>query len=252
MKRLHRLYLMLVMAWLLPAGLTCRPEPAAEPAAHPVREDSPPPQAIAEDAADAIELVFNLELNRQAYRRSDFGEPPQLAIWLENADGIIRTVWVSRSTGKGLWLGKVECPVSLPYWVSRYNRQTGTQGPPTFKQPVVDAVTGATPTTTLTRRVRVPAGSQWDYFLEVNVSGDYNADFERNRADGLPDPQENGQPSLIYRGAITAAAGFVSQPELIGRSDQWRPTDAINPDTSGITTAKELLGILTVTAEKPD
>ncbi|MBN2210564.1 MAG: hypothetical protein JW709_04135 [Sedimentisphaerales bacterium] len=235
---------------MLLLGLTCTPPPSDKLPS----EQTPEPSflSLSDDEANTVELVFTLELERSVYRDSDFGDPPQMALWLEDPSaGAIHTIWVTRSTGKGLWLGKIECPVSLPYWVSRYNRETGTQGPPTFKQPVVDAVTGATPTTTLTRRIRVPAGSRWDYYLEINVSGDFNEYFQRIRADGLPDPQENGQPSLIYRGCILASSSADSEPQLIGRTDQWNPTDQIIIDLSGITSAKDLLKSLKVTCTYP-
>ena len=97
------------------------------------------------DLASAL-LTFSLELNQKVYEYSDWGEPPQFAIWLEDADSSrIRTIWVTYRTGTGDWKGKVECPVALPYWVSRYNKETATSGPPTFFEPVIDAITGATP-----------------------------------------------------------------------------------------------------------
>ncbi len=205
-----------------------------------------PPDANEPQQADTMKpasalLRFSLKLNQRVYEASDWGDPPQFAIWLENADSSkIRTVWVTYRTGTGNWVGKVECPVSLPYWVSRYNRETQTSGPPTPLTPVIDAITGATPTQVFTVQAKVPPGGRWKYFIEVNVSGDFNVTFPSMRSNGTPDPQGNGQPSLIYQGWIEAIDGAYNIPKLIGRTDQWQPIAHIITDLEGITTAKNL------------
>lgn len=203
------------------------------------------------DSANA-KLIFSLTLNRDVYEDSDYGEPPQFAIWLEDAAGEnIRTVWVSYRTGTGDWAGKVECPVSLPYWVSRYNKETETVGPPSFREPVVDAITGATPKQDFTVRAEVPAGSRWRYFIEVNVSGDFNIQFPAYSSKGIPDPQGNGQPSLIYQGQIEAVDGASDTPELVGRTDQWQPVDHIIAELEDITSAKNIFSRIEVSCRGP-
>ena len=205
-----------------------------------------PQQADTMKPASAL-LRFSLKLNQRVYEASDWGDPPQFAIWLENADSSkIRTVWVTYRTGTGNWVGKVECPVSLPYWVSRYNRETQTSGPPTPHKAVVDAVTGATPKHDFTVPAEVPAGSRWKYFIEVNVSGDFNINFPSVRANGAPDPQGNGQPSLIYQGQIEAVDVAYNIPKLIGRTEQWQSVDYIIEELEGITTAKNLFSKIEV------
>jgi len=191
--------------------------------------------------SDFALLIFSLKLNQRVYEDSDWGDPPQFAIWLEDLAGDrIRTVWVTHRTGTGDWKGKVECPVSLPYWVSRWNKETGSIGPPTFHEPVVDAVTGATPKQELTVQAKVPQSSRWKYFIEVNVSGDFNADFPSRLVNGVPDSQGNGQPSLIYQGRIEAVDGASNVPTLIGRTNQLQSVDYVIADLQGITTAKNL------------
>lgn len=195
-----------------------------------------------------VVLYFSVDLNPDIYERSDWGEPPQVAIWLEDSVGKdIRTVFVTYRSATGDWMGKVSCPVALPYWFSRYNKETGTVGPPTYRNPAPHAVTGATPTLELTARTGVAPKSEWSYFIEVNVAGDYNRDFPSMLESGRPDPQGNGQPSLIYKGTIIAEPGSHSTPVLVGRTEQWSPTDTIIEDLRGITTAKELLGKIEVT-----
>ena len=211
-------------------------------------------ESIPVDSSDAsgdkpalATLVFSVRLNRDAYEASDWGEAPQFAFWLEDPQsGGGRTVWVTYRTGAGDWVGKVECPVSLPYWASRYQRETTRAAPPTIAEPVVAAVTGATPRQELKIETAVSDGSRWDYFFEVNVSGDFNIAFPSMRSNGAPDPYGNGQPSLIYRGQIEAVAGARDTPQLIGRTDQWRPIDYVIADLDGITTAKHLLSQIEV------
>jgi hypothetical protein len=195
-------------------------------------------------AGEEVSISFSLSLDRKVYDYTDYGEPPQVAIWLEQKEqkgtGKIKTVFVTHRTAKGEWVGKVGCPVSLPYWVSRYNIETGAKGAPTFKTPLPDGVSGATPKKELKVTAQVPKGGEWYYFIEVNVSGDYNRYFPSMTDDGVPDSQGNGQPSLIYKGEIKATLGQTSIPKLIGRTLQMDATSKIITDLTSITTARNL------------
>jgi hypothetical protein len=209
------------------------------------------PEPAGDLTPETVTLVFEVELNQRVYEDSTWGDPPQMAIWLEDAgDGSVRTVAVTRGTGAGDWEGKVECGVALPCWVGVYNRETGTDGPPTWNEPAADAVTCATPRTIWNVSSAVPRGSQWEYYVEVNVSGDYNVHFPNLSAEGRSDRYGNGQPSLVYRGSIEAVSGTMSRPELVGRTDQHAPVAEPTADLSGITTARELLKRIEVSCKK--
>jgi hypothetical protein len=206
-----------------------------------------PSQRLAVRNPKLAMLVFSLELAQNVYEQTDYGKPPQFAIWLENADtGQIRTVCVTYRMGSGDWVGKVECPVALPYWVSRYNVETGTKGPPNFKKPVADVITRATPIQDFNEFSEVEPNSKWYYYLEINVSADYNAAFPYRRPNGAPDLQGNGQPSLVYKGWIEAVDGACDEPKLVGRTEQWVSVDRIIADLNGITSAKELVSMFKV------
>ncbi len=195
-----------------------------------------------EAAPDLVTVTFRLALNVNVYQDTMWGDPPQLAIWLRSPDDEAeRTVAVTHRTGAGDWEGKVGCPVALPYWVAAYNRETGADGPPTFSHPAPDGVTCATPPAELVREARVPAGTRWEYFVEVNASGDFSADYPRMSIEGLSDTYGNGQPSLVYAGTIDATDGAASQPELVGCTDQYVPVDELTGDAIHITTARDLL-----------
>lgn len=201
--------------------------------------------------SETVCLTFQLDLNREVYEDSAWGDPPQMAIWLRNeTDGSVRTVAVTHRTAACDWQGKVECSVALPYWVGFYNQETGTQGPPTWDQPVADAITCATPRAALTVQSEVSSGTRWEYLAEVNASGDFNASFPRLSADGRPDRYGNGQPSVVYRGRIEAVAGRTSRPELIGRTDQHKPTNNLTEETGGITNAGQLINSFVVSCQR--
>ncbi|OHB77145.1 MAG: hypothetical protein A2Z25_24105 [Planctomycetes bacterium RBG_16_55_9] len=197
---------------------------------------------ISEAQKRTVDVVFEIDLNQEVYQASSYGKPPQMAVWIANPDDqSIRTVMVTYHAGACDWGGQVERAVALPYWVSYYNRQTGTSGPPTKEHPAPDAVTYATPKTHLTVVTRVPEGSCWNYFIEVNVSGDFNADFPKQPKNGHTDRDGNGQPSLVYGGSIEAVREAVSQPTVLGHTDQYEPTSKLTEGTGGLTTALELL-----------
>lgn len=189
-----------------------------------------------------LTLVFNLELDQRVCQDSSWADPPQIAIWIEHStEPIIRTVIVTHRTGAGDWEGKVECAVSLPYWVSFYNRETGTTGAPTYFYPAPDAVTCATPEQKLSARITVPTDSTWRYYIEVNVSGDFNTGFPAFMESGESDRYGNGQPSLVYGGTIQAVNGATSTPKILGRTGQHEAIGKLIEDIEGITTARALL-----------
>jgi hypothetical protein len=198
--------------------------------------------------AGTCTLLFSIHQEKNVYYRSDYGEPPQFAIWLEDPEtGKIRSVFVTRRTATGNFEGKVECPVSLPAWIGAFRKETGRNDIPSPAKPADMAITGATPKVPdFTTRVTVPAGSRWYYYVEVNVSGDYTPEFPALKSDGTIDLQGNGQPSVIYRGEIRSTPGEKSKPQLIGRTEQLYLSAEINPDLNGIHNAKEVFSKISV------
>ena len=189
-----------------------------------------------------VRLTLTMKIARDVWVMTGWSQPPQIAVWLEDPSGsTVRTLFVTHRTGAGDWRGKAGCNVSLPYWVGRYNVETATSGPPTFQRPAPDAITRPTPKASLVVTTLVPPGSEWRYFVEVNVSGDFNKAFPDVLSNGQPDEAGNGQPSLVYRGRIKATPGQRNTPKLIGRTDQLRAVSKLSDDLSGITTAKKLL-----------
>lgn len=194
-------------------------------------------------------LLFTIHQERDVYDQSDYGEPPQFAIWLENSEsGEIKTVFVTYRTATGNFEGKVECPVSLPAWIGAFRIETERDDIPTVKNPAYEAVTGATPQVKKFKtRAQVPEGSKWYYYVEVNVSGDYTAEFPEMNSDWTTDIHGNGQPSIIYMGEIMSNAGEMDTPQLRGRTEQLFLSTDIIPDLSGIGNAKDVFSMIKVT-----
>lgn len=125
-------------------------------------------------------LLFTIHQERDVYDQSDYGEPPQFAIWLENTTtGEVHTGFVTNNTGTGNFEGKAECPVSLPAWIGAFRRETGRNDIPSIQKPADMAVTGATPIVPdFSAKITVPEKTHWNYFVEVNVSGDYTSESD--------------------------------------------------------------------------
>ncbi|MHC4330567.1 MAG: hypothetical protein ACYSWW_20870 [Planctomycetota bacterium] len=210
-------------------------------------------RSLGTEQGERVALHFSLSLDPDIYKQSHYKKPPQFAIWLEDAAGAeIRTVWVTEKTGAGSWGARIVRPVSLPYWVNRWKKETSSSGAPKPGNPAVDAVTGATPAQDLACETQVSAGSRWYYYIEINVSGDYNDSFAAVSKDGKRDKNGNGQPSIIYKGQITALPSRRSTPQLVGRTDQFESVDRIIEDLEGISTAKEVFSKIEVTGKSYD
>jgi hypothetical protein len=194
------------------------------------------------EKTDTVLVEFQIRQDMDLIKHSLFGEPPQFAIWLEDAvTGRLQTVFVTYRSGYGEWVGKVECPAALPRWFEVFKAETGSTELPNFDRPASDAVTGATPRAEeFKTSVRVPYGSKWICWIEMNLSGDFNEvyrdhDIERR----MVDVYFSGQPALVYRGQITAMPGERVTPALYGESilDSDGQT-TVQPVSKSVTTAK--------------
>ena len=199
------------------------------------------------DTSMRVVLEFSMTVNQKVYQYNSYGDPPQIAIWIENINsGEIQTVWVTHCAGTNQWRGKVVCPVALPYWEYRHGLEKKSS-----QEEVINATTGATPRDGFfTVKTSVLHGSYWNYFIEVNAAGDYNEYFPYWSSDGMPDSEGNGQPSIIYSGSIQAIENDRNIPELLGRTDQKQPVTEIITNMNGIENARELIRDIQVISRK--
>ena len=193
---------------------------------------------------ERISVSFELELNQDVYLKCAFGDPPQLVVWMEHVRGDdscphggVRTLWVSRAMGQGIWKGKVKCDSCLPFWISRLKNDPKIKELPSFRYPLPDAISRATPKNRVTFEAELPCKHDRRYFIEVNIAADYNAEFSHLIQNSWPDPDGNGQPSLVYDGIIEIEPLQIGKPELRGRTLQVGTCDGLTLDTKGITTA---------------
>lgn len=197
--------------------------------------------------ASQVKLEMKITFLRNISSSTIYGEPPQLAVWIvEQSSNITKTIYVTRRTALNKWVGKLYCKVSLPYWeVSTGMREKSKS----LRKNNLDALTSATsPADQLIIESILDTGKVWNYFIEVNLSGDYNKSFPLYPKDVHIDTEGNGQPSLVYSGQIISKKGSSSTPRLIGRTFQTRVEDTLNTDLSGITTAKNIIKSVLVKA----
>jgi hypothetical protein len=214
-------------------------------------QDRAQPPAPAE-TPQGVHLRLTITQDLEVAAKTDFGEPPQIAVWLEPVpNGTPQTLYVSHRSGTGDWLGKSECPDALPRWFAAYRAEHGLkEGVPTPQNPLPDAVAQATPhRPEITIESQFPPGSRWRIWLEVNLSADYNDAFPAIDENGMDDLHANGQPSLLYTVDFTAAPGAQPVLALAARTVPNSLTAETSADLTGITTARQILARLDLRLE---
>jgi hypothetical protein len=166
--------------------------------------------------------------------------PPQMAIWLEAADGAyVETIFVTRRTGEQSWRkapgddisgSEITRPEALPVWSARG----------------ADASSTATPKSGFKANVSVERPYDLVIWLEVNHSADFNSaypvDAHPGQAGYSGGPWGSGQPSLIYRvdlEAVTAAGR--AELNLVGHGSPDGTDGLIYSSLEGITDAKSII-----------
>jgi len=179
-------------------------------------------------------------------KQTFFSVTPQIAVWLEDADGnLLETLYVTRKFALQKWgnpKGQEDNATfrisSLPYWMHKL-RAKGLASP-TKKSPLPDAITGASPKDSFTLHTKVPGDAKEVYVLmEVNNSFDENAQYPNKTDDAAT--EYNGQPSVVYRAKIDAQQAGQTPLTLIGHGS-WNGQDgSLTTDLSTLTTATKLV-----------
>lgn len=199
-------------------------------------------------------IEFRIYQNSEMIQFSDFGEPPQFAIWLEDPEtDRLQTVFVTRRSATGDWEGKAECPAALPRWFEVYREETGKDGLPTPDAPAPDAVTGATPTAgQFACRIEVEPGSRWICWIEVNIAADFSEKHPQyNEQTGIEDTHMSGQPSLLYRGEVEAVVGAQITPAPYGQTLPDTLRGEMKASLDDITTARDIFTSVEIRVIRP-
>jgi len=188
--------------------------------------------------------------------------PPQIAVWIEDLDGnYIETLYVTEKGGTQGWRGQpggspaetIRRPESLPCWSHRRN-VVYPDGlfMPTLEQPLTDAVTAATPKGDFRLDTKVPEDlTAFVVLVEVNSPGDYNDAYPEGVSLGSPDyTGASGQPSTIYAATVDLSSGADTWELVpIGHGSPDGSDGGIDPDLSGLTTAKDIISGITLAVE---
>jgi hypothetical protein len=199
-------------------------------------------------------IQIDIHQNKKVIYLSNFAEPPQFAIWLENpATKELKTVFVTHRVAKGDWEGKANVPVALPQWFKLFKDiKKSSEGSVQSKRSYM-AISGATPKGDyFSLRVEVEPGSEWICWIEMNLAGDFNDAFPEIDVKTLREDEfSNGQPALIFRSDIKAVEGMKFIPSIISQSTWNKGVVTIEPVSDGITTAKNVFDDIQISIIKP-
>jgi hypothetical protein len=199
---------------------------------------------------------------------------PQMAFWVEDARGkFVATIYVTRRTALQDWRAlpfqkrdHLKRPSSLPVWTHRHlgggilpiescthcHDRIKSAGKSYENDPVLDALTGATPRHGFTRVWQAPPGiTPGTYTVrgEINHSFDFNTTYKKNLLPGDPAFNDvSGQPSVCYSGTLVIGdkqSSCTLQP--VGHGHPAGSDGTVYPPDGTITTALDIVGNITVT-----
>ena len=186
---------------------------------------------------------------------------PLFAIWLADSEGnFLQTLYVSESIGTGVfkhvsreagrWMaGEIQRPAALPYWTHQRNirNEAGTLLP-TPKEPVPDAYTGATPSSSFVFYLYTdkPLNGTYTLFLELNQSWDWNEYWTNNK---FPDDNEyktSSQPALVYVTKLDANSLEETELKPVGYSHYSGKDGKLYNNLNTLSTALKITKKITV------
>ncbi|HOJ79205.1 MAG TPA: hypothetical protein PL158_14080 [Bacillota bacterium] len=178
---------------------------------------------------------------------------PQLAIWLEDETGkYIDTILVTKKSAKSSW-GNVRRPEALPIWSHKRGvRYSDGLYMPDRKNPLPDAVTGATAKGSFVKTWVVPSSiKDGDYRLKVEVNCSF--DFNETYQDKLPKNHSNynlvsGQPSLLWEGKVSIGKEFTTKLKIVGHGHPAGKDGTVFSDLSGIDSSITIINSITASS----
>lgn len=181
---------------------------------------------------------------------------PQIAIWTEDLEGnFLSTIYVSKRLATQSWIaaGGNRRKEALPCWSFAQGKQYADGFYlPTKKEPLPDAVTGATPKGSFRANLQMNEGmKQFVVKCEFNHSTDFNEhypiDARQGDANYSGGKMGSGQPAIVYQTVVDLDSGKKEfKGELIGHSSPDGSDGKIYPDTSKLTTALDIVKEITI------
>jgi hypothetical protein len=199
-------------------------------------------------------IQIDIHQNKKIIHLSNFAEPPQFAIWLENpVTKELRTVFVTHRVAKSDWEGKANVPVALPLWFKLFREDKSSGDAVATKKKSDMAITGATPKSDyFSIRVEVEPGSEWICWIEMNLAGDFNDAYPEIDLKTLREDEfSNGQPALIFKTRVKAIQDMKFTPELVSQSTWTKGVVKVEPVGDGITTAKNVFDDIRISVIRP-
>ena len=199
-------------------------------------------------------IQVDIHQDKKIIHLSNFAEPPQFAIWLENpSTKELKTVFVTHRVAKGDWEGKASVPVALPLWYQLFRGGKNNQEAAPQNKRSDMAITGATPKGDyFSLRIEVEPGSEWICWIEMNLAGDFNDAFPEVDLKTLREDEfSNGQPALVFRADVKANEGLKFTPVITSQSTWVNGVVDVEPVNEGITTAKKVFDDISISVIKP-
>lgn len=199
-------------------------------------------------------IQIDIHQNKELIHLSTFAEPPQFAIWLENAvTRELKHVFVTHRVAAGDWEGKANVPVALPQWFRLFKGKENTLQSTGSGKGEDLVVSGATPKMDyFSIRVEVKPESEWICWIEMNLAGDFNEAYpEFDSKYFLEDEFGNGQPALLFRAEVRAVEQTNYNPVITAQSVWDAGSVRVEPVNNGITTARYVFDTINISVIRP-
>ena len=176
--------------------------------------------------------------------------PPQFAVWLTDLDtNYVGTIFCTHKIAREGWIANKgnRRKEALPFWC--HNRGVVYSDGlylPTKSNPLVDGLTGATPTGDYFVKVSPTQNSTYLIFAEFNHSVDFNSYYKENSPQGSfyysGGSEGSGQPALVYCARIDLnSAQDYRELQLIGHSSPDGSNGNLYANLNEITSAKNII-----------
>ncbi|MCU0376866.1 MAG: hypothetical protein MUC78_01265 [Bacteroidales bacterium] len=217
-----------------------------------------------------VDVVTNSSGSGPLVELKFYGGPslyyPLMAVWLEDEGGnYIQTLFVPRSIATGVFKygsnasGKwteapKRAPQTLPYWSHKRGiKVSDGLYMPDQENPVPDAYSGATPTTsfTLTARADGALPSKFRVLFEINQNWDWNEYWTNDKFPGDVNYLNSAQPALVYESTVESGNlqnRYIMKP--VGHSHPSGQTGELFTDLGTLTTALQIADSIVVRVRK--